>query len=232
MPAHSPLSVLAFGLLTRLDAATPKPAWVWYELIASMGSGLIMISDESLRTQFSGVRAYSFANQAYSIRDSYGPIAWSEVADVYIVSLGAICWLKLAVRLFTFFAVGAERDLELRKELKTEYGLEEKKRSSPRTASHKDSLTFCANSGTLERIPKSRVVILSLPMTNEPALRSTGYSVYATAPTPVTPRPVAGVEGENMPLSPSLPPDIKRALRSQQYVMLLCLMRRRPSHST
>jgi hypothetical protein len=34
------LQALAFGLLTRLDVETRKVEWVWYALIASIGSGL------------------------------------------------------------------------------------------------------------------------------------------------------------------------------------------------
>lgn len=171
------LSVLAFGLLTRLGADTPKVAWAWYQLIASMGSGLIMsvllpaimaglpesdvatasstysfirtfgwiwgvtapgiifnavfdrnlfrISDPGLRSQVSGGKAYAFASQVHIIRSAYTADVWDEVSGVYIESLKAVWWFGLAISLVAFVAVGGEKELELRKELETEYGLDE-----------------------------------------------------------------------------------------------------------
>ncbi|KAK7751513.1 hypothetical protein SLS62_006600 [Diatrype stigma] len=175
------LSALSFGLLTRLDASTSDVAWAWYELVGSMGSGLIMsvllpaimaglpesdvavasstysfirtfgwiwgvtapslifnsvfdqnlyrISDTGLRTQLSGGQAYSFASQVHKVRDNYSPTIWGEVTEVYIESLRAIWWFGLAVSILALLAVGGEKELELRKELETEYGLEETKNS-------------------------------------------------------------------------------------------------------
>ncbi|KAI1778062.1 MFS general substrate transporter [Hypoxylon cercidicola] len=180
------LSTLAFGLLTRLDSNTPKAAWVWYELIASMGSGLIQsillpaimaglpesdvavasatysfirtfgwiwgvtapslifnavfdqnlnkISDPGLRIQLFGGRAYSFASQAHVVRSNYSADVWNEVTAVYSESLRAIWWFGLAVSLLTFLLVGGEKELELRKELETDYGLDERKGNSQQSS--------------------------------------------------------------------------------------------------
>lgn len=173
------LSALAFGLLTRLDADTPKVVWAWYELVGSMGSGLIMsvllpaimaglpesdvavasstysfirtfgwvwgvtapglifnavfdqnlyrISNQGLRTQLSGGQAYSFASQIHKVQSDYSTDTWIEVTEVYIESLKAIWWFGLAISLLSLLAVGGEKELELRKELETEYGLDETK---------------------------------------------------------------------------------------------------------
>lgn len=175
------LSALAFGLLTRLDADTPDVAWALYELVGSMGSGLIMsillpaimaglpesdvavasstysfirtfgwiwgvtapglifnavfdqnlhqISDIDLRTQLSGGQAYSFASQVHKVKNDYGTDVWGEVTEVYLKSLRAIWWFGLAISLLALLAVGGEKELELRKDLETEYGLEEAKDS-------------------------------------------------------------------------------------------------------
>ncbi|KAI1346846.1 MFS general substrate transporter [Xylaria sp. FL0043] len=174
------ISALAFGLLTRLKDDTPTAEWAWYELIASLGSGLILsillpaimaglpesdvatasstysfirtfgwiwgvtspglifnsvfdqhldqITDLELRAQLSGGQAYSFASQVHGIRDRFTPEVWKQVTGVYIESLRAIWWFGLAISLLSFLAVGFEEELELRKELKTEYGLDESHR--------------------------------------------------------------------------------------------------------
>ncbi|KAI0892443.1 major facilitator superfamily domain-containing protein [Annulohypoxylon nitens] len=176
------LLVLAFGLMTRLNADTPKVEWAWYELIASMGSGLTLstllpammaglpesdvavssstysfirtfgwiwgvtapgiifnavfdqnlnqISDPALRTQLSGGQAYSFASQVHNVRSNYPTSVWSEVIATYIQSLRAIWWFGLEVSGLALLAIGGERELELRKELETEYGLDQTKEGS------------------------------------------------------------------------------------------------------
>ncbi|KAM4066395.1 major facilitator superfamily protein [Hirsutella rhossiliensis] len=150
---------LAFGLFTRLDAVTPKVAWVLFQLVNSAGAGLVMstllpavmaplpetdvaaaaatyslvrtfgyiwgvvmpgvifnavfdknldhISNESLRSQLQGGAAYSFASQAHALYNTPNPVVWGQVLDVYTQSL--------------------RRDVELRKQLDTDYGLEENK---------------------------------------------------------------------------------------------------------
>ncbi|KJZ74565.1 hypothetical protein HIM_06161 [Hirsutella minnesotensis 3608] len=173
------LSALGFGLFTRLDAATPKVAWVFFQLIASAGSGLVMstllpaimaplsekdvasssalyslvrtfgyiwgvvipgvifnavfdkslgdIPDQKLQSQLRGGGGYSFASQAHELHSNYDASTWEGVLNIYSKSLRTIWWVCLGLSLFSLLAVGLERDVELRKELDTEFGLEDEK---------------------------------------------------------------------------------------------------------
>lgn len=56
-----------------------------------------------------------------------------QMDEVYTRGLKAIWWVCLGISIISFFAVGLERGLELRKELSTEYGLDEMKQT-PRDA--------------------------------------------------------------------------------------------------
>ncbi|CAJ2511909.1 Uu.00g075340.m01.CDS01 [Anthostomella pinea] len=84
------------------------------------------IPDPALREQVSGGQAYSFARQVHVVRDDYSTAVWSEVTDVYAESLRVIWWFGLAISLLFLLAVGGEKELELRKELETEYGLDDR----------------------------------------------------------------------------------------------------------
>ncbi|KAK3293114.1 major facilitator superfamily domain-containing protein [Chaetomium fimeti] len=173
------LSSLAFGLFTLLDGSTSKVAWVWYQLIAAAGSGLVMstllpalmaslpeshvasasatysffrtfgyvwgvtlpgiifnaavgsnlesISDPTLRAQMADGAAYSFASAVHGLRrdGALGPVAFQQMTDVYSESLRVIWWLCLGISLVSLLAVPVMRGLELRKELETEYGLDD-----------------------------------------------------------------------------------------------------------
>ncbi|KAH8586114.1 major facilitator superfamily domain-containing protein [Bisporella sp. PMI_857] len=173
------LSAVGFGLFTLLNGTTSKVAWVFYQLIASFGAGMIMsvllpaimaalpesdvasasatysfvrtfgyiwgvtipsiifngvfnknlsrISSPELQSQLRDGVAYSFASQAHRIRPTLDAKVWEEVVEVYAKSLRTIWWVGLGVSLVGFFLVGAERGLELRKELDTEYGINDEK---------------------------------------------------------------------------------------------------------
>ncbi|KAL4861663.1 hypothetical protein BDV12DRAFT_207849 [Aspergillus spectabilis] len=183
LPLHAAafaLSAISFGLFTLLDASTSTVAWVFFELIAAAGAGLILsvllpaimaalpesdvavataaysfirtfgyvwgvtiasvifnavidanadsISSVELRSRVNGAQAYSFASQAHRIIEDAGGRAqagWDEVADVYTEALRVIWWVGLGISLVGLFAVGLERRLELRKELETEYGIDD-----------------------------------------------------------------------------------------------------------
>lgn len=185
------LSSIAFGILTMLGPTTPKVAYVWYELIASAGAGLVMsvllpammaplpedyvasasatysfvrtfgyiwgvtipsiifnatfdsnlsiISDAMLYDRLRGGAAYAFASQAHVLRDSIDSAVWDQVVEVYVRSLRVIWWVCLGISLFSFFAVWIQRSLELRKELETEFGLDEAKTSSNPIESTEDA---------------------------------------------------------------------------------------------
>lgn len=172
------LSAIGFGLFTLLSSSTPTVAWVFYQLICSAGSGLIMsvllpaimaplsekdvalasaaysfirtfgfiwgvtmpglvfnsvfehnlprISDETLRARLEGGAAYSFASQANRLKETLDSSLWNEVTGVYETSLRAVWWVCLGISIASFFAVAGERAVELRTELDTEFGLEQK----------------------------------------------------------------------------------------------------------
>ena len=173
------LSSLAFGLFTLLDHSTSKVAWVWFQLIAAAGSGLVMstllpalmaslaesdvasasatysffrtfgyvwgvtlpgiifnaavgsnldgISDPKIREKMANGAAYSFASVVHGLREdgALDPVTFHQMTDVYSKSLRVIWWLCLGISLASLLAVPLERALELRKELETEYGMDD-----------------------------------------------------------------------------------------------------------
>jgi MFS family permease len=178
------ITALALGLFTMLDEGTSKAVWVIFEIIASVGVGIIMpvllpaimaalpegdvavssaaysfirtfgyiwgvtlssivfnavfdnnlndISDTSLHPQLEGGAAYAFASQMHGLRKN-GAVedhVLDEIARVFVKSLRAIWWVGLGFSIASFFAVGLERGLELRTELDTEYGLDEKSKQA------------------------------------------------------------------------------------------------------
>lgn len=86
-----------------------------------------VISDKVLQSQLRGGAAYAFASQMHSLRGTLDSSLWSEIAEVYSESLRAIWWFGLGVSIVSFFLVGGERGLELRKDLDTEFGMDDEK---------------------------------------------------------------------------------------------------------
>ncbi|KAH6664562.1 major facilitator superfamily domain-containing protein [Halenospora varia] len=103
---------------------------------AAVQKNLFRVSSLDLRTQLQNGGAYSFASQAHDMVKIVDPRQWSEVVQVYIISLKIIWWLGLGISVVGFFIVGLERGVELSTELKTEYGLDngEEKSSGTDTA--------------------------------------------------------------------------------------------------
>ncbi|KAI4604067.1 hypothetical protein KJ359_000194 [Pestalotiopsis sp. 9143b] len=144
MGAGLSLSVLLPAIMAGLPEADVAAAsstysfirtfgWIWGVTVpgiifnAVFDQNLGKISDATLRSQLAGGQAYSFASRVHSVRNDYSDAVWSEVCGVYIESLKAIWWFGLAISLISLFAVGFEKELELRKDLDTEYGLDERK---------------------------------------------------------------------------------------------------------
>ncbi|KAI0502859.1 major facilitator superfamily domain-containing protein [Xylaria bambusicola] len=175
-------SSIAFGLFTLLNSSTTKVAWVFFQLIASAGCGMILsvllpaimaglpesdvasasatfsfiknfgyiwgvtisgiifnaafdqnlrlISDQGLRGQLSGGKAYAFASQVHAQKATLDPPVLSQVMAVYAKSLRIIWWVGLGISLVSMLAVSLEKNLELRTELKTEYGIEKRENGS------------------------------------------------------------------------------------------------------
>jgi hypothetical protein len=91
---------------------------------AVFNNNLSIVHSPSLQDQLRDGRAYAFASQVHLLRDSWDEELRAAVIEVFSRSLRAIWWVCVAISLLSFFAVGAERDLELRDNLETEYGIE------------------------------------------------------------------------------------------------------------
>ncbi|ESZ92549.1 hypothetical protein SBOR_7075 [Sclerotinia borealis F-4128] len=110
--------------------------YIWGVTVASIifnavfNKNLPSISSLSLQTELKDGAAYSFASHVHEVRGQYDASVWNEVIQVYVKSLKAIWWVGLGFSLVGFFVVGVERGLELRKELETEYGIDEDKKTA------------------------------------------------------------------------------------------------------
>ncbi|PSN74827.1 MFS general substrate transporter [Corynespora cassiicola Philippines] len=139
------LSVLLPAIMAALpesDVASSSAAYsfirtfgyIWGVTIASIifnaefNSDLYKISDESTRAQLADGAAYAFASQ--QLVDQLGPTVKQQVVGVYVGSLKTVWWVGLGISLVGLFAVAGERGLELRKELDTEFGLDDEKKDS------------------------------------------------------------------------------------------------------
>ncbi|KAK4209467.1 putative MFS-type transporter YusP [Rhypophila decipiens] len=91
-------------------------------------NNLHVVSDENLRGQMANGGAYAFASRVHGLVQTVDPVVWSEVVEVYIVSLKAVWWFGLALSLVGLFCVAIEDHLDLSTELETEYGVQEKKK--------------------------------------------------------------------------------------------------------
>ena len=118
--------------ITALYAFVRTFGYVWGVTLASIifnaafNSNLQLISDSSLRDRLTNGAAYAFASEVHGLRGEFSPEIWGEVQQVYMKSLNTIWWVCLGISIVGFCAVWGERSLELRTELETEYGLEER----------------------------------------------------------------------------------------------------------
>jgi hypothetical protein len=141
------LSILLPAIMAGLpesDVASASAAYsfvrtfgyIWGVTIASIifnsefNNNLSSISSSTLRKELEDGVAYSFASHVHEVGGQYDSSVWNEVVQVYVKSLKTIWWVGLAFSLVGFFVVGAERGLELRKELETEYGIDEDKKTT------------------------------------------------------------------------------------------------------
>ncbi|GBF61938.1 MFS transporter [Trichophyton mentagrophytes] len=107
--------------------------YIWGVTIASIifngqfNKHLPSISSQTLRDQLRNSAAYSFASQAHRLRTSIPEPVWNEVVEVYVKSLRAIWWVGLGFSIVSLFVVALEKDLKLREDLKTDYGIKDEK---------------------------------------------------------------------------------------------------------
>ncbi|PLB46217.1 MFS general substrate transporter [Aspergillus steynii IBT 23096] len=85
------------------------------------------VQETSLREELWEGGAYAFASQAHSLRDEVEKGVWGEVVSIYSRSLRTIWWVGLGISVVGFGLVWVAKGLELRTELETEYGIQEKR---------------------------------------------------------------------------------------------------------
>ena len=85
------------------------------------------ISDAMVLSQLVDGAAYGLASGGFV--KQLPTVRKNEVIDVYVLALQRVWQVTIAFSSLGFFLVSVERHVELRKELNTEYGLEERKAS-------------------------------------------------------------------------------------------------------
>jgi EmrB/QacA subfamily drug resistance transporter len=104
--------------------------YIWGVTIASIvfngvfNHHLPRISSADLRAQLRDGQAYGFASQAHRIRNTVPSEVWSEVVDVYQKSLRVIWYIGAGICVVSFCLVWIEKSIPLRKELDTQYGID------------------------------------------------------------------------------------------------------------
>lgn len=79
-----------------------------------------------LREQLWEGGAYAFASRAHVLKENMEGRVWDEIVDVYVRSLKTIWWVGLGISGAGFCLVWVAKELKLRTELETEYGIEKK----------------------------------------------------------------------------------------------------------
>jgi len=115
---------------------------------ARFNSHLSHISDIGVRGLLADGASYAYASEQFI--NTLEPQTRREVLDVYLISLKAVWWMGIAISLVSFLAVGGERELQLRKELETEYGLDKGQTSIQTQA--KDQKEKATDGDTGERV--------------------------------------------------------------------------------
>ncbi|KAH9908352.1 MFS general substrate transporter [Xylariomycetidae sp. FL2044] len=146
-----PLSVMLPAIMAGLPETDVAAATAAYSFVRNFGlvwgvtvpgivfnaateDNIYLISDVQVQDALRDGSAYSFASRLHGLRDTFDPVLWSQVTQVYAKSLRAVWWFGLGISIVCFFAVGGEKPLELRRELDTEYGLEDAASNGATTA--------------------------------------------------------------------------------------------------
>ncbi|KAL8701125.1 MAG: hypothetical protein Q9224_000640 [Gallowayella concinna] len=134
---YKPLHLVGFavctiglGLFTLLDEDSSMAEWVIYQMITGGGSGFeklaYRIDDPSLQQLLSAGRAYEYAAASF-LRSIPVPVR-GQVIGVYNESLKLVWQISIVFSGVAFLFVLLEKQIKLRTELDTEYGLEERKK--------------------------------------------------------------------------------------------------------
>ena len=82
----------------------------------------------------SGGQAYGFASQSRRVQNTVPPKVWAEVVEVYQRALRSIWWLGMGLSIICFCLVWVEKSIPLRKELNTQYGIDEKNQTEEKSS--------------------------------------------------------------------------------------------------
>lgn len=102
---------------------------------ASVNANLGLVSDPAIRDRLRDGHAYAFASEVHQAWEAgtYSPQLWDEIDQVYERSLRTIWWAGLGLSLVGLLLVFGLKQHELRDQLETEYGLEEKGKENAKT---------------------------------------------------------------------------------------------------
>ncbi|KAF2828618.1 major facilitator superfamily MFS_1 [Ophiobolus disseminans] len=135
------LSTLGPGLNILLSDSTPKVVWVWFQIVDSIGRGILLPTtlpaimaslpdsdaaaitgiDSAVRGTLQNGRAYQFVSGEYV--QALPPAVKAEVITVYLRALRAVWIGAVAFGATGLVAVLVEKHIPLRTELDTKYGL-------------------------------------------------------------------------------------------------------------
>ncbi|KAH7348435.1 major facilitator superfamily domain-containing protein [Rhexocercosporidium sp. MPI-PUGE-AT-0058] len=82
------------------------------------------IRDSGVREQFANGQAYGHGTREFI--NSFDPDVREEIISVYVGSLKVVWQVAIAISAFSFMLVFIEKEIKLRAELETEYGMKEK----------------------------------------------------------------------------------------------------------
>ncbi|KAF1996336.1 MFS general substrate transporter [Amniculicola lignicola CBS 123094] len=94
---------------------------------ATFDRNINLIGDEAVRKQLSNGAAYAYASKQYVPK--LPEALRAQVIEVYIKALGTMWHVAIAFACFAFVCVFIEKDIKLRDQLETEYGLKEEKKN-------------------------------------------------------------------------------------------------------
>jgi len=112
------LFVRCFGYIWGITI----PSVIFNDLV---NKNLDKISDPAMRLNLIDGGAYGFASRVHSLKDILSREALAEIKSVYFASLKPLWWVAFSLSCVTYVSVWFERQLELRQELETDYGLDD-----------------------------------------------------------------------------------------------------------
>lgn len=102
----------------------------------AFNSRINIIQDPKTRLQLADGAAYAYASQQFV--PNLPPETREQVTEVYTKALRIVWWLSIGLSIFAFLCVFVEKDIELRSELETEFGLHKKAKLEPSDKEEKE----------------------------------------------------------------------------------------------